>query len=242
MFPRPALLAFCLALATPLTLASPASRAAESAGTLLALEAEGHVRRTPDIARIHTGITVQATNMQSAMQQNATEMRKVLAALKAAGIAERDIQTSHFTLSPQYHYSENRPPRVSGFHTSNTVQVTVRELQRLGDILDTLVRAGANELHSLGFAVDNPEAARDEARQQALADARRRADSYARELGLKVRRIVSIDEGNQLATLPVPLAMAARAKGEMMADSSTPVAAGESDIRVRLAVVFELGQ
>lgn len=239
---HPALLAFCLTLATPLALASPTARAAQTSATLLAVEAEGSVQRAPDIARISTGVSTQAADTQSAMRQNAEEMRKVLDALKNAGIAGRDIQTDGISLSPQYRYRENQPPRLSGFQANNRVSVKVRELEKLGSIMDILVRAGANELHGPAFELDNPEAARDEARRLALAEARRRADTYARELGLTVRRIVSIDEGNQLATLPVPLAMAARAKGEMMADSSTPVAAGESDIRVRLAVVFELGQ
>ncbi|MDO4710127.1 MAG: SIMPL domain-containing protein [Pseudomonadota bacterium] len=241
---RPTLLALCLALATPMTLAnsSSAPTPASQQGTLLAIEAEGHVQRAPDIARIGTGVSTQAADTQSAMRQNAEEMRKVLDALKRAGIAERDIQTSGISLSPQYHYSEKQPPRLSGFQANNRVQVKVRELEKLGSIMDILVRAGANELHGPAFELDKPEAARDEARTLALAEARRRADHYAKALGLKVRRIVSIDEGQQLAGMPAPMMMNARAAKAEAFDASTPIAVGENDIRIRLAVVFELGQ
>ncbi|PJK12511.1 hypothetical protein CO614_04325 [Lysobacteraceae bacterium NML120232] len=240
---RPTLLAICLALATPMTFAqtSPTAPLTAAQGTLLSVEAEGSSQRAPDIARISTGVTTQAADTQSAMRQNAEEMRKLLDALKQAGIAERDIQTSGISLSPQYRYSENQPPRVTGFQASNRVQVKVRELEKLGNIMDILVRAGANELNGPSFELDKPEEARDEARKLALAEARRRADGYARELGLKVRRIVSIDEGEQLAGMPAPLMSPRAAKAEAF-DASMPVAVGENDIRVRLAVVFELGQ
>ncbi|PJJ96178.1 hypothetical protein CO611_09750 [Lysobacteraceae bacterium NML03-0222] len=242
---RPTLLALYLALATPMTFANPSSAAStpvSQQGTLLAIEAEGHVQRVADIARISTGVSTQAADTQSAMRQNAEEMRKVLDALKQAGIAERDIQTSGISLSPQYRYSENQPPRVTGFQANNRVQVKVRELEKLGSIMDILVRAGANELHGPAFELDKPEAARDEARSRALTEARRRAERYASELGLKVRRIVSIDEGQQLAGMPAPMMMSARSAKAEAFDASTPVAVGENDIRVRLTVVFELGQ
>ncbi|PJK05060.1 hypothetical protein CO610_11260 [Lysobacteraceae bacterium NML95-0200] len=242
---RPLLLALCITLAPPMSLANPntpASSLAAQQGTLLAVEAEGSVQRAPDIAHIGTGVSTRAADTQSAMRQNAEEMHKVLDALQKAGIAERDIQTSGISLSPQYQYSENQPPRVSGFQANNRVQVKVRDLEKLGGIMDILVRAGANELHGPDFELDKPEEARDEARSRALAEARRRADHYAKALGLKVRRIVSIDEGQQLAGMPAPLMMNARAAKAEAFDASTPVAVGENDIRIRLAVVFELGQ
>ena len=242
---RPTLLALYLALATPMTLATPPSTTSTPAsqqGILLAIEAEGHVQRAADIARIGTGVSSQAADTPATMRQNAEKMRKMLEALKKAGIAEHDIQTSNISLSPQYHYRENQPPQVTGFQANNSVQVKVRELEKLGSIMDILVRAGANELHAPAFELDKPEDARDEARSRALTEARRRAERYASELGLKVRRIVSIDEGQQLAGMPAPMMMSARSAKAEAFDASTPVAVGENDIRVRLAVVFELGQ
>ena len=239
---RPLLLAFALAAAMPMTSqARPAADLAAPAtqGTLLSVSATAEASRTPDIATLSTGVVTQAADANTAMRDNAVQMDRMLAALRAAGIAPRDIQTSGINLNPQYRYAENQPPAIVGYQTSNTVNVKVRELARLGKVLDALVAQGANQINGPSFGIDQPEAALEEARLAAVKKAQAQAQTYARALGLQVKRIVSISEGGASLPRPVPMMRA------MAADAGfkeTAVAPGESSVSVSVEMVFELGQ
>lgn len=213
---------------------------AVSDGTLLSVSAEGEVRRVPDIATLSTGVVTQAADANAAMRANAEQMEKVVAAIRAAGIEARDIQTGGINLNPQYHYAENQPPKITGYQASNTVNIVVRDIARLGKILDALVATGANQVNGPGFDLEASakDAALDEARRKAIETAQARAGMYAKSLGMRVRRIVSISEGARIGP-PVPM-MAMRMEKAM--DASTPVAPGENVLSVNLDVVFELGK
>ena len=236
-------LASVLVLGTPMT-ASSQSQTSNSYGmaidgTLLAVSASADAKRVPDVASISTGVVTQAADANAAMRANAAQMDKVMKAIRAAGIAERDIQTSGISLNPQYKYTDNAPPTITGYQASNTVSVRVRDLSKLGRVLDTLVEQGANQVNGPSFEVDKPDEAYDEARLGALKKARARAQTYADALGLKVRRIVSISEGGASMPRPVPM-MRAMASDAMM-EKETSVAPGETTLSVNLDVVFELG-
>lgn len=239
---RPLLLAFALAAALPMTShARPAADLAAPAtqGTLLSVSATAEASRTPDIATLSTGVVTQAADANAAMRDNAVQMDRMLAALRAAGIAPRDVQTSGINLNPQYRYAENQPPAIVGYQASNTVNVKVRELARLGKVLDALVAQGANQINGPSFGIDQPEAALEEARLAAVKKAQAQAQTYARALGLQVKRIVSISEGGASLPRPVPMMRA------MAADAGfkeTAVAPGESTVSVSVEMVFELGQ
>ena len=243
---RPLMLAIALATGTAMTsacaqTASPVAPMVSSDGTLVSVSADASSKRVPDVATISTGVVTRGADTNTAMRQNAEQMAKVMAALKAAGIPERDIQTSGINLNPQYVYQQNETPRITGYEARNTVSVKVRDLTKLGKIMDTLVAQGANELNGPSFEVDKPDEAYDEARRAALEKAQARAEMYAKTLGLRVRRIVSIDEGSGGFRPPVMYggmrAMAADAKME-----STQVSPGESNLSVTLNIVFELGR
>ena len=192
------------------------------------------------MATISTGVVTQAADANAAMRANAAQMDKVMAAIRAAGISERDIQTSGINLNPNYKYVENAPPTIVGYQASNTVNVKVRDLSRLGKVLDTFVEVGANQINGPSFEVDKPDEAYDEARIAAIKKAQARAQTYADALGLKVRRIVSISEGNG-GFRPMP--MMAMAKMEARdASGAPPVSPGESTVSINLDVVFELGK
>jgi uncharacterized protein YggE len=206
--------------------------------TLLQVSAHGESHRTPDVAAISAGVVVQNVDANAAMRDNANRMSAVVAALKKAGVADRDIQTSRIDLNPQYKYENNQPPTITGYQASNTVNVRLREIGKVGEVLDVLVKQGANQINGPSFSVDKPDAAMDEARADAIKHAQARADLYATATGLKVRRIVSISESGESA-MPPPRPMVFAAK---MADASTPVAAGENTLSVDLNVVFELGR
>ena len=240
---RPLLLAFALAAALPMT--SHARPAADLAtpttqGTLLSVSTTAEASRTPDIATLSTGVVTQAADANAAMRDNATQMDKVMAALRAAGIAPRDIQTSGINLNPQYRYAENQPPVIVGYQASNTVNVKVRELARLGKVLDALVAQGANQINGPSFGIDQPEAALEEARLAAVKKAQAQAQTYARALGLQVKRIVSISEGG--ASLPRPMPMMRAMAAADASFKETAVAPGESTVSVSVEMVFELGQ
>lgn len=242
---RPALLAAALALGTTAMTASAQNAAVQAApipadGTLLSVSAQAESRRVPDVASISTGVVTRAADANAAMRANAEQMDKVMAAIRAAGIAERDIQTSGVNLNPDYRYEENKAPVITGYQASNTVNLKVRDLSKLGKALDALVASGANQVNGPSFEIDQPEAAYDEARQAALKKAQARAEMYARSLGLKVRRIVSISEGGGFRP-PVPMPMVAMARGKAEAAYDTAISPGETALSANLDVVFELG-
>ncbi|WP_267347327.1 SIMPL domain-containing protein [Sphingomonas sp. GM_Shp_2] len=212
-----------------------------AAGTILDVSAEGRTTRVPDLATIRAGVVSQGATAAAALSDNAQRMTRVLAALKRAGIAERDVQTATVQLQPQYRYGENVPPVITGYQATNSVAIRFRDVARSGTILDTLVAQGANQIEGPNLSIDKPDAALDEARQDAVARARARADLYAKASGLRVLRIVSIAEGGSDAggpERPMAFAVSMRAK----ADAPTEIAAGERDVTVSLNVRFLLGQ
>lgn len=227
-----------LAMTTSAHAQSPPPLAATADGTLLSVSARAEASRVPDVASLSTGVVTQAADANAALKANSAQMAKVVAAIRAAGIAERDIQTSGISVQPQYRYGDNRPPAITGYQASNTVAVKVRDVARLGEVLDALVASGANQVNGPSFEIDQPEAVYDEARREALKLARARADMYAAALGLRVRRIVSISEGGGFQPpMPMMRAMAADVRVE-----SAPVAPGETTLSASLDVVFELGR
>ncbi|HRN62428.1 MAG TPA: SIMPL domain-containing protein [Luteimonas sp.] len=240
--PAPLLLACFLAMgSTVMTNASAQTSAPSIAsvdGTLLSVSARAEASRVPDVASLSTGVVTQAADANAALKANSAQMAKVVATIKAAGIAERDIQTSGISIHPQYRYAENQPPTITGYQASNTVNIKVRDIGKLGEVLDALVASGANQVNGPNFEIDQPEAVYDEARQAALKQAQARAQMYATSLGLRVRRIVSISEGGGFQPpMPMLKTMAMDARME-----SAPVAPGETTLGASLDVVFELGK
>jgi uncharacterized protein YggE len=217
--------------------AQPSAAITQSiAGTRLDLSASGEVTRVPDLAIISAGVVTRSATASGALQDAATRMQRVRSALKGAGIADRDIQTSNINLNPEYTYENNQPPKLNGYSASNQVTVRFRDIANAGKILDALVAQGANSINGPNLTIDHPEAALDEARAKAIANGRARADLYARSLGLRVTRIVAVSEGagNYSAPPPMPMMMEARAKAD------TTVEPGEQKLQVTLAMTFEL--
>jgi uncharacterized protein YggE len=207
-------------------------------GTVLEILATGETARTPDLAVIQAGVVTQSPTAAQALSTNNSRMTRVIAALRAAGVAERDVQTATISLSPQYRYAENRPPVITGYQASNQVTVRFRDIARAGPILDVLVREGANTIDGPNLTIEKPETALDEARTSAIVQARGRADTYARAAGLRVDRILSISEAST-ALPPMPVRMRG-VVAEAAAQSSVPIAAGEQQLSVSVSVRFLL--
>lgn len=245
---RPLLLAsaLCLGLAamnaSAQTQPDPVAAPGSAEGTLLRVSAQAEAGRAPDVASLSTGVVTQAADANAALRANSAQMEKVMAAIRAAGVAARDIQTSGINLNPQYRYEENQPPAITGYQASNTVSIKVRDLGKLGDVIDALVASGANQVNGPSFEIDEPEAVYDEARRAALQKARDRAAMYAETLGLRVRRIVSVSDGGSGDFRPLQQIQVTGSR-MMAADAAkAPVSPGESTLSATLEVVFELGR
>lgn len=213
------------------------------AGTI-SIEGRGEITAAPDMAAISSGVTTQGATAREALDANTAAMTELIAALKGAGIEARDIQTSAFSVNPNYVYSDARdangyslPPVVNGYQVSNTVTVIVRKLADLGTILDKSVTVGANTINGVTFSVADPSELYNEARKAAFADARAKAELYAVAAGVKLEDLVSVSE-TQGYNQPQPIAMYA-----MRSDASAapvPVEAGELSFAINVSVQWEL--
>lgn len=208
----------------------------------ITVEGQGQVSATPDMAVINSGVTTQGTTAREALDANSAAMAELMAALEAAGIEARDVQTSNFSVSPNYVYSDARdengytlPPKVQGYQVSNSVSVRVRDIADLGAILDRSVDVGANTINGISFMVADPTALLDEARKAAFADARRKAELYAEVAGTTLDDLESVRE-SQGYSAPEPMAMYARADA-----AAVPVAAGEMNFSVNVTVEWSTG-
>lgn len=218
-------------------MAQQASITQSIAGTRLDISATGEVARVPDVAIISAGVVSRSATASGALQDAADRMQRVIAALKRAGIEDRDLQTSSVNLNPEYRYENNQPPQLVGYSATNSLNIRFRDIRRSGRILDALVAQGANQINGPSLTVDKPEAALDEARAKAIAAGRARAELYARSLGMRVVRVVSINESGASYPVPPPMPMyEARAQ----AASATRIEPGEQKLQVNLAITFEL--
>ena len=167
---------------------------------------EGRATAAPDYARIRSGVSTNAKTVKEASDANAKIMNNLIAALADAGIAKKDIQTSQFSIEPVYTSpSSNDAPKLSGYRVSNQVNVTIHQISQVGDILDRLVKAGATDAGNVAFLVSDREKALDQAREAAVADARRKADLYAHAAGVTLGRVIQ-DALNPVVPSPSVLA------------------------------------
>ncbi|MBO6639403.1 MAG: SIMPL domain-containing protein [Roseitalea sp.] len=211
----------------------------------ITVSATGTANVAPDMAVIGLTVLREAETARDALDANTMAMAEVLAAMQAEGIAERDLQTSNFNIQPRYVHPEPkngvRPaPRIVGYQVSNSLTVRVRDLERLGAILDQSVTLGVNQGGGISFTNDDPSAAITEARTKAMQAAIGKAETLTEAAGIGLGRILTISEQS---SEPRPIAMARGAVMEMAADAApVPVAAGENTYRVSVNVTFELAQ
>lgn len=204
----------------------------------LNLSAYGEVKTAPDMATISFGVVTEAPTAAEAMSQNAARMTQVMAALRRAGIEERNVQTSGLNLSAQYDYVENNPPRLRGYQANNRVTVIIDDLTKVGTTADAVVAAGVNQIDGIGFGLKDPTAAENRARQLAVRALQGKAALYAQALGVELGGIRSLSEGGGYSPRP-PMPMYARAEAMSM-DASTQVAPGELTVRIDITGVYDL--
>ncbi len=226
---RSVLAAIMIACVSP-ALAEPLSPAA------ISVTGEATISVPPDLAQVDGGVTTEAKTAREATEANNKAMGAVLAALKAAGIPEKDLQTSRLSLQPQ---STSRvsggPVQITGYRASNRVTVTVRDIAKVASVIDALTGSGANDIGGINFMVSQASKLLDEARTQALNDARRKAEIYARAAGVDVGAPLSISEDGA----PPPVMYRRMAAG-MAASAPAPIAQGEETLRVAVNVSYEI--
>lgn len=232
-----------LALGTALTF--PAIAQDGTAPGTLSIEGHGEVVAAPDTAYITSGVTAQGATAREALNANTQAMNELIATLKAARIEAHDIQTSGFSVNPNYVYSDARdengytlPPKINGYQVYNTVTVRVRDLSSLGVVLDRAVTVGANTINGVSFSVADPADLYDAARKAAFADARAKAELYAEVAGLELESIRSISESQTFVQPPQPYMMETMARDA--ASSPVPVEGGELTFAINVSVVWEL--
>ncbi|WP_108397171.1 SIMPL domain-containing protein [Devosia submarina] len=215
------------------------------AGTIT-IDGIGEVRAAPDMAIITSGVTTQGATAREALDANSAAMAELVNTLKESGIEARDIQTSGFSVNPDYVYTDERdengytrPPKIAGYQVTNSVTLSVRDLEALGTILDKAVTVGANTINGISFSVADPSDLLDDARRLAFADAREKAGLYAEAADSSLAELVSISE-SQSFNQPPPMPMyAMRAEA---AAASVPVEAGELSFSINVTVQWELAE
>lgn len=199
---------------------------------------EGSVSVPPDYAQVRSGVTTRAKTAKEAADANSKVMFAVTAALVDFGIAQNYIQTLQFSIQPVYTPQEPRTePKLAGYSVSNQVIVKIHQITKLGEILDRLVTAGATDIGNIQFLFADPSKALDQAREAAVADARRKAELYARASGLTLGRIVWITEDPGYAPMPMKALQAPAARA-----ASVPIAIGEDTLQARITVGFEVAR
>lgn len=230
-----------LLLATALCAAPALAQEATANGTI-SIGGLGEVTAAPDTAFVTSGVTTQGATAREALDANTKAMAELIETLKAAGIEARDIQTSGFSVNPNYVYSDARdangyqlPPKINGYQVFNTVNVRVRQLDTLGAVLDKAVTVGANTINGVSFSVADPSKLYDEARKAAFADAKAKAALYADVAGEQLGTIRNITESQSFGQ-PQPYAM------KTMADSAAspvPIASGELSYSINVQVTWD---
>lgn len=202
----------------------------------LTVTGQGEARVAPDLATVQLGVTTQAETAAEAMRENSALQGAVIDALKAAGVAEKDIQTSGLNLNPVMEYGENRSPRINGYQASNMVAIRVTEMASLGIVLDAIVDAGANEINGISFGREDAAEVEDEARRAAVADARHKAEVLAEAAGLTLGPVLLLRD-NPASPGPRPMM---RMAADAAASESVPVQAGELSMAAMVEMEYAL--
>jgi uncharacterized protein len=206
----------------------------DKAQRFVSVSASGSVSAVPDIATISAGVLTEGDTARDALSRNNVTMARLIDGLKAAAIAAKDIQTTTLNIEPRYAQpKEGRPSTVSGYRVANQVRITVRDIKKLGDILDQAITLGANQMNRIAYEVSNAETLKDEARRIAMENARRRAQLYAAAAGTQLGQVLRISESVIESGPILP-------KAGRVAMQSVPVEAGSERLEVEVHVTYAL--
>jgi uncharacterized protein YggE len=220
--------------------------AEEAAKPTINVMGSGTISLAPDMAIVNLGVLREGKTAREALTANNTAMAEIIATMKAEGIEDKDLQTANFLIQPQYVYDqpkvgeEQKPPRIVGYTVSNDLTIRIRNLEKIGEILDASVSLGANSGGNIQFTNDDPKEAIDKARAQAMMDAKSRAETLTKAAGVSLGKLLSINESFS-APSPIPMA-----KTRMMADAamaeSVPIEGGENSYNITISASWEIAQ
>ncbi|MFA5022006.1 MAG: SIMPL domain-containing protein [Patescibacteria group bacterium] len=208
----------------------------------ISISGEGKVTAVPDIAEISLGIQTEKVSVADAQKENTTKMNQIVKSLKDMGIDAKDITTTNYSIYPQYNWTDNRQV-LRGYQVSQNVSVKIRNLDKVGDIVDKAGQLGANQVGSLSFTIDEPEKLKQQAREEALANARQKAEALAKVAGVRLGKLVSFTESGSDGVIPVyrDTAMKSLGAGIMAEAAPAPsIEPGSQDIILDVMVTYEV--
>lgn len=226
------LLLASIALADDRAASSPADHHPHSK---IVVTGQGKVSAKPDIAYVSLGVVVEKSTASEAMEANNAAMSKLFELLNQLGIEERDVQTTNFSISAQYHFPKNAPRQLTGYQATNNIRIKIRKLNDTGRVVDRLVKEGANQVNSISFAVSNPDSLLDGARQEAVANARHKAELYAKAANVPLGSLLNLSESGGVRPVQPMFDRAA------MREQAVPVAPGEQELTVTITAEFAIG-
>jgi uncharacterized protein YggE len=206
------------------------ANAAEGPNRTITVIGEGTAAASPDLARVSIGVTTSAPTATEATKENNDKMTGIINTLKDLGIADKDIQTTNYSISPEFSSQKGETNQITGYRVSDTVQVTVRNLDKIGTVLDQVTQAGANNISGISFSIENPATLRAEARAQAFADAQARAKDLAKLGGVQLGEILSISESTGGGPVPVANALS----------SAAPIQPGQTEVHTQIQVIYAI--
>ena len=219
------------------TIVQPAFAQQRTTGGRIVVTGEGSVNVTPDIAEIRSGVTTRGKTVREATETNSKTMAAILSALTESGIPQKDVRTAQFSIQPVYAAQDSgKEQKLVGYAVGNHVSAKIKHIEKLGDVLDRLIVAGATDVWNVDFVVSDPAKPLDQAREAAMADARRKAELYAKAAGVNLGRVISIEEESGTSP-PGPLRSAAHA-----AAAHVPISPGENTLRATVTVGFEIAR
>ncbi len=207
------------------------------AGSRVVVTGEGSISVAPDVVQIRSGVSTRGKTVREAAETNSKTMAAILTALTESGIPQKDVRTAQLSIQPVYAAQEpGKEQKLVGYSVANHVSAKIKHVEKLGDVLDRLIAAGATEVWNVEFLVSDPAKVLDQAREAAIADARRKAEVYARAAGVPLGRVVSIEEESGASPMPM------RALAQPAPGAHVPIAPGENTLRAVVSVAFEIAR
>jgi len=204
---------------------------------VITISGMGKMTATPDLAKIDVGVLSDGATVAAVQNDNTRKMNAMTDALKKMGIKDADLQTSNYSLQPKIDYNSNQQ-KIIGYTLSQTLNVKVRELTKVGDVIDAVTGLGANQVYGVQFTIDDPTSLQDQARLKAIAEAQKKAQALADAVGLHIVKVVSFSEAS--ADQPYPIPFMAQAEAGMAVKSVPSIQVGSLDVTTNVSVTFEV--
>ncbi len=198
---------------------------------------EGKALVKPDVALVSVGVEANANSVKQVQNQINQTINQVTVALKKLGIEEKDIKTTNYNINPNYDWTNGRQ-RIIGYHASTNLTIKVRDIDRTNEVIDAATANGANQVGNISFDVDNKTKAEEEARKQAVAEAKKKAAEAAQAAGFKLGKIINYQESS--SNLPSPILLRESAKVDLGAGAPTEVQPGSSEIKIVVSLSYEI--